>query len=104
MSVTRPQVNSSLTSLNMAQNELGAVGGAAFAAALRRNTGLPSLDLRRNELGPDGGAAIGAAVGANARRLRHTCIAMADTALAMTHPCPTCIAMASHDTSLTRVP
>ncbi|EOD07320.1 hypothetical protein EMIHUDRAFT_198759 [Emiliania huxleyi CCMP1516] len=41
MSVTRELV--AHLPLNLAQNELGAVGGAAFAAALRRNTG-----LRRN--------------------------------------------------------
>jgi len=58
-------VNTSLTWLDMAQNELGRIGGTAFAAALRANRALLSLCICRNELGPVGGAALADALAVN---------------------------------------
>ena len=47
------------------RNRLGAVGGAAIAVALERNTTLTSLDLAENDLGDVGGAAVAGALERN---------------------------------------
>ena len=59
------EVNTSLTFLDMAQNELGKIGAAAFARALAKNSTLRTLHFERNELLPEGGRALGAALAAN---------------------------------------
>ena len=63
--------NTALTSLNLAWNELGAMGAGAIAAALRVNGSLAKLSLAGNPIdtsggiGPEGGKAIAEAVKVN---------------------------------------
>ena len=58
--------NTSLRWLDMAQNELGAIGGHAFGEMLQANRTLEVLSLERNELGEEGGRAVANAMASNA--------------------------------------
>ena len=58
--------NTSLRWLDMAQNELGAIGGHAFGEMLQANRTLEFLSLERNELGEQGGRAVANAMASNA--------------------------------------
>jgi Ran GTPase-activating protein (RanGAP) involved in mRNA processing and transport len=54
--------SSSLTSLDLASDEIGANGARALAAALRVNSTLSSLNLRSNDIEDDGARALAAAL------------------------------------------
>lgn len=54
--------NAVLTTLLLADNELGPDGGAALAVGLRTNSTLTFLDLGKNSLGDDGATAIAEAL------------------------------------------
>jgi len=59
------RVNSTATSLNLGNNEVGEGGAQAIAEALRVNNTLTSLNLRYNSLGEGGAQAIAAALREN---------------------------------------
>eukprot|EP00756_Hemistasia_phaeocysticola_P000313 Hpha_TRINITY_DN10216_c0_g1::TRINITY_DN10216_c0_g1_i1::g.35066::m.35066 len=54
--------NDNLTSLDLSQNSVGAVGSRFLADALLRNTSLKVLDLSRNPVGGEGAAHLAAAL------------------------------------------
>jgi Ran GTPase-activating protein (RanGAP) involved in mRNA processing and transport len=57
--------NTSLTTLNLSWNQIGASGGASIAEALKSNTSLTELNLENNQIEDSGGAAIGEALRSN---------------------------------------
>ena len=57
--------SSSLTSLSLSFNDIGAEGGAAIVEALKVTGLLTTLDLEGNDLGPEGGVAIAEALKVN---------------------------------------
>ena len=58
-------MNTALVWLDLAQNELGALGGGALGLALKANSTLKQLNIERNELGEAGGYLLAEAVAAN---------------------------------------
>ena len=57
--------NSTLTTLDLGDNDVGKVLSAAGAGALERNTTLTTLNLRYNRFGEVGGAAVAGALEKN---------------------------------------
>ncbi len=56
------QVNTTLTHLDIGQNQLGFIGGTAFGSAIMVNQTLSSLYLGHNQFGSAGGAAFAEAL------------------------------------------
>ena len=55
---TALRTNTTLTSLNLINNDIGAAGATALATALQTNTTLTSLDLKRNRIGDAAAVAL----------------------------------------------
>jgi hypothetical protein len=60
-----PQTNTTLTSLNLRDNQIGAAGATALATALQTNTTLTALNLWSNEIGAAGATALATALQTN---------------------------------------
>ncbi|XP_068738348.1 protein NLRC3-like isoform X2 [Montipora capricornis] len=58
-------VNTSLTSLDLSQNSIGAEGGTSLSQALAVNTSLTTLDLSDSSIGADGVTSISQALAVN---------------------------------------
>jgi hypothetical protein len=62
---TTLQTNTTLTSLDLENNDIGAAGATALATALQTNTTLTSLDLANNNIGAAGATALATALQTN---------------------------------------
>ena len=56
------ETNSTLTSLDLSRNGIGAEGAARLAAALKKNSTMTSLDISRNDIGPEGAESLATAL------------------------------------------
>ena len=59
------KTNTTLTRLTLGRNRLGTIGGAAIAEALKTNSTLASLDLGLNSIGPASGVVFAEALNTN---------------------------------------